>query len=58
MSFKYATGAAASIAAWFAIFENMVTAAGWSVVQGTGTTDIIITSAGEDGTFTKLFARV
>jgi hypothetical protein len=58
MSFQYATGTAANIAAWFTAFEAMITAAGWTIVSRVNPTDIIISSSGEDGDFTMLFARV
>lgn len=56
--FTYQTGNVATIAAWFTAFESFIQQAGWTIVSGSGTTDLVIKSTGEDGLFTKLYARV
>lgn len=58
MAFQYRAGNAANIAAWFTVFEEMIVAAGWSIVSGSGTTNMIISSLGENGDLTNLFAHV
>jgi len=45
--------------AWFAILEDwLVNTVGWTVASGAGSTDIVFTSTGESGTFTKLFVHI
>ena len=56
--FSYTTGNVANINAWFVIFEPFAVTAGWTVVSGTGTQDMVLSSKGEDGKKTKLFMRV
>lgn len=59
MAFQYISGAEISIANWFATFEAWITGTvGWSVSSGSGTTDLVITSSGEDGLRTKLFVNL
>jgi len=58
MSFAHASGVAADYAAWFAVFESFITGIGWTVESGSGTTDLIIRSLGEEGAYTMLWAHV
>lgn len=62
MSFQYVTGTALAapdeIVVWFAAFQDFVTACGWTVEAGAGTTDLILSSQGEAGGLTMLWARV
>lgn len=59
MAWAHTTGEAASIAAWFAIFEAWIRdTVGWTIEAGAGTTDLIIRSVSEAGGLTLLWARV
>jgi len=58
MAFGSTTGTAANMAAFFAALEAFLTARGWNVVAGAGTTDIVYTSTGEALAFTKLYIRI
>jgi len=58
MGFQYETDTAADVADFFANLEALLVAAGWVLVGGGGTTDIVYRSTGELGTLTKLFIRV
>lgn len=52
-------GAPDEIVNWFAIFEAWITGlGGWYIVSGAGTTDIVIRSIGEAGTYSMLYAHV
>jgi len=51
-------GAPDSIVDWFARFQTWIVSLGWAVVSGGGTTDMVLSSAGEAGGLTKLFMRV
>lgn len=58
MPFAYAAGSVNSIAEFFTIFEAFITGIGWTVEAGSGTTDMIIRSLGEEGAYTMLWAHV
>lgn len=59
MSFNHKAGTASSIADWFSIFEDWVTnTLEWTVESGSGTTNLVLSSPGEQGLFTKLFVNV
>jgi len=58
MAFRHSSGIAADIPDFFAILELLMTQAGWILVAGGGTTDIIYRSTGEAGTLSKLYARI
>ena len=52
MAFAYAQGTATSIANFFTIFETWITSTiGWTVVSGTGTQDLVLSSDGEYGDY-------
>lgn len=57
MAFAYETGTADDLPDWFSKFETFLATIGWTVVSGSGTTDLVISSGGEQGGLTKLFAR-
>jgi hypothetical protein len=58
MAFSYVTGSVATIAEFFTVLEEFLTLRGWSTVSGTGTTDLVVNSTGEDQNYTKLYARI
>lgn len=63
MAFQYTSGvtdpeAPDEIVDWFSTFETWIASVGWTVVSGSGTTDIVISSPGEAGGLTKLFANL
>jgi len=59
MAFHHTSGTEVSLADWFATFEAWITGTvGWSVSSGSGTTNLVITSPGELGNRTKLFANL
>ena len=59
MAFSHRQGIATSINNWFTLFENFITVeCGWTVVAGSGTQNLVLSSAGEGGTYTMLFANV
>lgn len=62
MAFQYVTGTALAapdeIVAWFAAFQTFISSCGWTIEAGAGTTDLTISSTGEDGGLTMLFARI
>lgn len=58
MSFQYETDTAADVPDFFVRLEAFLVAAGWSLVSGGGSTDIVYSSSGELGTLTKLFIRI
>lgn len=51
-------GAPDEVVNWFAKFETWITAVGWNVVSGAGTTDLVLLSTGEAGGLTMLYVRV
>jgi len=58
MAFRHSAGTAADIPDFFAILELLLAQAGWILVAGAGTTDIVYRSTGEAGTLSKLYARI
>lgn len=58
MAFRHSAGIAADIPDFFAILELLLAHAGWILVSGGGSTDIVYRSTGESGTVSKLYARV
>jgi len=58
MAFRHSAGIAADIPDFFAILELLLAQAGWILVAGAGTTDIVYRSTGEAGTLSKLYARI
>jgi len=58
MAFRTSAGIAADIPDFFAILELLLAQAGWILVAGGGTTDIVYRSTGEAGTLSKLYARI
>jgi len=57
MAYTYQTGTANHLIHWFALLETFLTALGWTVVDGTGTTTVTLSSPGEGGGRTKLFIK-
>lgn len=57
MAFSYSTDTANDIPDWFSSFETFLAAIGWTVVSGSGTTTLVISSPGEQGGLTKLYAQ-
>jgi len=63
MAFSYLAGtttqgAADEVVDWFATFEAWITAIGWTVEAGAGSTDMVLRSIGEVGTMTMLYMHV
>jgi len=58
MAFRHSAGIANDIPDFFAILELLLAQAGWILVAGGGTTDIVYRSTGEAGTLSKLYARI
>ena len=56
--FRYTTGNAASVPAWFTAFEVFIQQCGWTIVAGAGTTNLTIRSLGVNRRYSKLFANV
>jgi hypothetical protein len=58
MGFIHDAGVALDAADFWTIIEASLAGAGWILVSGHGTTDIVYRSTGELGTRTKLFVRI
>lgn len=63
MPFQHLAGVTApaapdEIVDWFATFEAWIQTAGWVIVAGAGTEDLVISSTGEAAGFTKLFVHI
>ncbi len=57
MALGFTEGSTRTTASFFAIFEAFVVSIGWTVVAGSGTTNMVISSTGESGLLNKLFVH-
>ncbi len=53
----FTEGSTRTTASFFAIFEAFIVSIGWTVVAGSGTTNMVISSTGESGLLNKLFVH-
>ncbi len=58
MAFQHEDDTASDVPDFFTNLEALLVAAGWTLVSGGGSTDIVYTSSGEAGTLTKLYIRI